>query len=146
MFCSMGGGYCRSNQGGTNCWNHGIMFRGNGETERKSGGREDNRQRRVKERNISPSYFSYCSFWVSVFSYSFWVLLSSFLVGAGGGGATIQEEIFLGQSRFRGSPPICISLGATLLNCQKCLLWQREASALVCCPSDQLRFVIPTFS
>ena len=86
MFCSMGGGYCRSNQGGTNCWNHGIMFRGNGETERKSGGREDNRQRRVKERNISPSYFSYCSFWVSVFFYSFWVFFSSFLVGIGGGG------------------------------------------------------------
>ena len=69
-----------STQGRTNQWNLGIGVRGNGETDRKSGGQRTVERKGVKERDISSPYLSHCSLWDSFSSlfgsveshYSFW--------------------------------------------------------------------------
>ena len=88
-FVRMWGSKLSSTQLSKNQWNLGIGVRGNGETDRKSGGQKTIKRTRVKERDMSSAYLSHCSLW-----YSFSSLLGS------------VESCY----SFWGSLPICVSL------------------------------------
>ena len=77
-FVRIWGSKLSSTQLSTNWWNLGTGVRGDGKTERKSGGQRTVERKRVKERDISSPYLSHCSLWYSfssLFGWACWVLL-----------------------------------------------------------------------